>query len=149
VQNLDAVAADMRRGAYSGVSAGGSPTATYANAVKRRGLVPGGHGGEAVGVSVLTLLGEQLGEHVAGHGLIGAAALPAAGMAVHALRQAGVRTLNDLERMAMLHPNVARELLARVGPNGKVGPLAQRRLASAIQATLGASAVRQTSGVVQ
>lgn len=145
VQNLDAVAADMRRGAYSGVSASGSPTATYANAVKRRGLVPSGHGGEAVGMSVLTLLGEQAGEHLAGHGLIGAVALPAAGFAVHALRQAGVRTLNDLERLAMLHPQVARELLARVRPDGSVGPLVQRRLATAIQGMLGASAVRQTS----
>jgi hypothetical protein len=35
-----------------------------------------------------------------------------------ALRQAGVRTLNDLERMAMLHPNVARELPARVAAGG-------------------------------
>jgi hypothetical protein len=62
VQNLDAVAADMRRGAYSGVSAGGSPTATFANAVKRRNLVSGGHGGEATATSVLAVLGEQLGE---------------------------------------------------------------------------------------
>jgi hypothetical protein len=146
VQNLDAVAADMRRGAYSGVSAGGSPTATYANAVKRRNLVPGGHGGEAVATSMLAVLGEQLGEHVAGHGLIGAAALPAAGIAVHALRQAGVRTLNDLERMAMLHPNVGRELLARVGPDAKVSPVRQRRLAMAISAALGAGGIRQISG---
>ena len=102
-----------------------------------------------IGVSVLTLLGEQLGEHVAGHGLIGAAALPAAGIAVHALRQAGISTVNDLERLAMLHPNVARELLARVGPNGKVGPLAQRRLATAMQGVLGANAMRQTSGTTQ
>lgn len=149
VQNLDAVAADMRRGAYSGVSAGGSPTATYANSVKRRNLVPGGHGGEAVATSMLAVLGEQLGEHVAGHGLIGAAALPAAGIAVHALRQAGVRTLNDLERLAMLHPNVGRELLARVGPDGRVSPVRQRRLAMAISAALGAGGLRQISGAPQ
>lgn len=99
-------------------------------------------------MSVLTLPGEQMGEHIAGHGLIGAVALPAGGMAVHALRQAGISTVNDLERMAMLHPNVARELLARVGPSGKVGPLVQRRLSAAITATLGASAGRQTAGAV-
>jgi len=74
-------------------------------------------------------------------------ALPAAGIAVHALRQAGIRTLKDLERLAMLHPNVGRELMARVGPNGEVGPVRQRRLATAISAVLGASAVRQTSRV--
>jgi hypothetical protein len=70
-------------------------------------------------------------------------------MAAHALRQAGVHTLNDLERMAMLHPNVARELLARVAPDGTVGPMAQRRLAAAVQGVLGANAVRQTAGAAQ
>ncbi len=144
VQNLDMVAADLRRGAYSGVSAGGSPTATYAAAGKRHNLVPGGHVGGGVGVTVLTLIGERLGEHVGEHGLIGALALPALGVAVHSLRQAAVRTINDVERLAMLHPSIARELMARVRPDGRVGPLAQRRLGAAIQATLGVGAVQQS-----
>jgi hypothetical protein len=143
VQNLDMVAADMRRSAYSGVSAAGSPTATYTNAVKRHKLVPGGHGGTLGGLSLMAVIGEQLAEHIGTHGLVGVAALPAGGWLVHTLRQAGVQTRNDLERLAMLHPNVARELMSRVGPSGQVGPLPQRRLARAVQATLGANAVQQ------
>jgi hypothetical protein len=142
VQNLDMVAADLRRGQYSGVSAPGSPTATYANAVKRRGLVPGGHGG-SVGTLMQTLVGEHLGELVGGHGVIGAVALPALGMAAHSMRQAGVQTVNDLERLAMLHPNVARSLLARVNTNGRVGKLAQGQLAKAVQGTLAANAMQR------
>jgi hypothetical protein len=79
LQNLQAVAADLRRQSYSGVSASGSPTATYANAVRK---LPGGHTGQGVGMSMLGVLGEQIGEHaLGGHNLLGMVALPAAGMA--------------------------------------------------------------------
>jgi hypothetical protein len=45
-------------------------------------------------------------------------------------------TVNDLVRQAMLNPRFARELVARA-PSGKVvGPLWQRRIARALQATL-------------
>src|SRR6202008_3348982 len=69
LQNLDAVAADLRRGAYNGVSASGSPTATYAAAVRK---LPGGHAGQGVGVSMLALLGERMAEGAGHHGLVGA-----------------------------------------------------------------------------
>jgi hypothetical protein len=89
-------------------------------------------------------VGEHLGELVGGHGVIGAVALPALGMAAHSMRQAGVQTVNDLERLAMLHPNVARSLLARVNTNGRVGKLAQGQLAKAVQGTLAANAMQRT-----
>jgi len=144
LQNLDAVAADLRRQSYNGVSAPGSPTATYANAVRK---LPSGHGTSGVGGGILALIGEHLAEHASnmlGHGGIMSAAAGVAGIGggllMHSLRQAGIRTMNDLERLAMLHPPVARELLARVGQDGKIGPLAQRRIATAVQAVLGANA---------
>src|SRR6185312_13206699 len=102
-----------------GVSASGSPTATYAAGVKRRNLAPGGHGGGVAGGTVLALLGERLAEGVGHHGLLGAGAMAGSGFLVHSLRQAGVTTRNDLERLAMLHPSVARELMARVRPDGQ------------------------------
>ena len=52
--------------------------------------------------------------------------------------------MNDLERLAMLHQSVARELLARVGPDGRLGPPGQYRLAAAVQAMLGANAASDT-----
>jgi hypothetical protein len=52
-------------------------------------------------------------------------------------------TVNDLVREAMLNPALARQLVARV-PSGKaVGPLRQRRIARALQATVAGNAVLQ------
>ena len=43
----------------------------------------------------------------------------------------------------MLNPEVARRLIASVGPNGKVGGLAARNAAIAIQKVIAANAARQ------
>jgi hypothetical protein len=72
---------------------------------------------------------------VGGHNILGAIAIPAAGVAIHALRQAGISTTNDLVRQAMLHPELARVLMQKA-ENGQIGPVAQRRLATALQSAV-------------
>jgi hypothetical protein len=140
VQNLEAVAADLRRQAYRpGVT--GSNTAANLFGAKRAGLVHQ-HGPTAVGTTALAWIGEKLGEHVAGHGLIGMGVSVAAGALFHMLRQRGINTMNDLLREAMLHPSVARELLRKVNPNGTIGKTAMSRIVTALQVAVAADSAR-------
>jgi hypothetical protein len=83
------------------------------------------------------------------YGAIAGAGLGVGGYLMHSLRQTGISTVNDLVGEAMLHPNVARELLGCVAPDGTLGPLAQRPLAAAMQGVLAANAARQTAGMQQ
>ena len=140
VQNLDMVAADLRRQAQRVTATAGSDTA--ANVVKLQktgmGLKEGAH------LTALAVIGDQLGEAV-GHafggahaGLAGMVAGPlaaGAGYLVHSLRQSGIRTVNDLVREAMLNPNLARELMARVPESGQIGSRTLRRIGTALQPT--------------
>ncbi len=141
-QNLNAVGQDLRRVAQGTTATAGPDTAQKLLGAKRVGLVQGGFHGTA-----LAVIGEQIGEVLAhmvgGEGITGkvvGATVGGGGYLVHALRQAGIANVNDLVRQAMLNPMVARELLQRVGPNGTVGPVAQRRIATALQASLAAQA---------
>lgn len=74
-------------------------------------------------------------------GITGALALPILGITTHALRQNGIKTKNDLERMAMLRPSVARDLTVQARPNETVGPLARGHLQAAVQAMFGANTI--------
>ena len=65
------------------------------------------------------------------------------GYLVHALKQKGIQTTNDLITQAMLHPSVARELLQRIPASGTLGPVAQRRIAASLIATLGSDETRK------
>jgi hypothetical protein len=72
------------------------------------------------------LIGEHIGEHL-GHSVIGLAAAPVIGMATHARRQAGIQTVTDLTREAMLHPELARTLMQRADASKAVFKDASRR----------------------
>ena len=142
-QNLDMVAADLRRQAQKATATAGSDTQANRIATGKLGLTgPAGHAAGLGAVSMLTFLGERLGEMVGGHNILGAIAIPAAGVAIHALRQAGISTTNDLVRQAMLHPELARVLMQKV-ENGQIGPVAQRRLATALQSAVLADQANQ------
>lgn len=141
-QNLNAVGQDLRRVAQGSTATTGPDTAQKLLGAKRVGLIQGGFHGTA-----LAVIGEQIGEVLAhmvgGEGITGkvvGATVGGGGYLFHALRQSGIANVNDLVRQAMLNPMVARELLQRVGPNGTVGPVAQRRIAAALQASLAAQA---------
>jgi len=140
VQNFDMVAADLRRGAQRTTATAGSDTAQKLLGAHKAGLVPKvGHG---IGLTALALMGEHLGSSLHGSMLAsigGAIALPLAGELLHVMRQAGIKTTNDLVREALLHPAVARELMVRT-QGGQIGPVASQRIARAIQATLASGA---------
>jgi hypothetical protein len=146
VQNLEAVGAALRRAAQRTAVTPGSPThQKFSNAAKHGfGLQQGIH------LTALTMIGEQLGEilaHVGGeHELVGklvGAGIGAGTYLVHALKQSGIKTTQDLITQAMLHPDVARELLQRVPANGKIGPVWQRRIAANLLATLASDQTRK------
>lgn len=132
MQNLEMVAADLRRQAQGPVAAAGSQTAVHQARGIRHAVGAVAHGAP---LTVLTLLGEQAGEHL-GHGLIGAVALPALGMAVHALHQAGIHTITDLTREAMLHPELARVLMEKAQSSKAISAMTQRRIATALQGAI-------------
>ena len=146
VQNLDMVAADLRRQATLNQQAitGSQTTPNALNVGKHIGLKEGGFHGTA-----LAVIGEQIGEmlaHATGHeGILGAAVgagLGGGGFLIHALRQSGIATINDLVREAMLHPQLARELVAKTA-QGKITPTLAHRIARAIQTTVLAQPAQQ------
>jgi hypothetical protein len=144
VQNLDMVAADLRRQAQRVTATAGSDTAANIAAGKKFGLKETGFHATA-----LAVIGEQLGSAlshaVGGDGMLGevaGAVLGGGGYLLHAMRQSGIATVNDLVREAMLHPSVARELMART-QGGQIGPVAAQRIARALQGTLTANAAQQ------
>lgn len=139
MQNLEMVGADLRRQQLRSIATAGSPTV-------ERGIEAAKHGSIKQHVpTVLALIGEKIAETGASavglHGVGGLAAEAlGAGLPVvaHMLRQRGIATVNDLVRETMLHPSVARELMARLGPNAKIGPLVQRRIAQSMAAVTAA-----------
>ena len=133
MQNLEMVAADLRRQAQGPVAAAGSQTAPHHARAARLAVGAVTHG---VPLTVLTLLGERLGEHMGEHGMIGAVAVPAIGMAIHAMQQAGVHTINDLVREAMLHPELARVLMEKAQASKTISAMTQRRIATALQGAI-------------
>jgi hypothetical protein len=94
----------------------------------------------------LALIAKHAGEHVGG-GLGGPAAIAAlAGKHLwSAMRQTGARRVADLQTEVLLHPTtVGRELLAaRLRPDGSVAPIAQRRIAAALQGAMVAGLAQQ------
>lgn len=130
LQNLEMVAADLRRQAQGPAAVGGSQTASHQSRAARLAVGAAGHGAS---ITALTIIGERLGEHLGEHGMIGAVAVPAIGMAVHALRQAGVKTVTDLTREAMLHPELARVLMEKANASKTISVMSQRRIAKALQ----------------
>jgi hypothetical protein len=138
MQNLEAVAADLRRQSQRATATAGSDTQANRLATEKEGLAGAGKHAAGMGaISLMTLLGERLGEMAGEHGLVGAVALPAIGVAVHALRQAGINTTNALVREAMLHPEVAKLLLERV-KTGNLTTVLQRRIGTALQGVMAA-----------
>lgn len=132
-QNLDMVGADLRRQAQRANATGGSDTQANRIATGKLGLA--GQATHGIGITALTLIGERLGEVAGGHGIIGAVGLPVLGAGVHAMRQAGIRTVNDLVREAMLHPELARTLIQQVKGN-EINPIMTRRIGSALRSAV-------------
>ena len=134
-QNLDMVAADLRRQAQRASATTGSDTAQNITAGRKTGLTPVQHG---VGITALTLIGEHIGEAIHGGtigGMAGAVALPVLGHIIHSMRQSGINTINDLVREAMLHPDLARVLMQKAS-GSELGPIMQRRIATALQSAV-------------
>lgn len=134
LQTFDAVTADLRRQAQRTASTVGSDTAQKQSAIRKYGLAAVGHG---AGTSFLMLLGEHLGGHVLGAtgAFAGAVGLPYLSGLYSAMKQAGITTTNDLVREAMLHPELARMLVARVPEEG-IGPVMGRRIAAGMRAAV-------------
>ena len=130
VQNFEMVTARLRQGAAR-IPAG---TARSAGAH--------GHGG----TPFLLFLGEVLGEHAGGHGLAGMAATYLGKTVLDRMRAAGLKTVNDLVSEAYLHPEVAKALLAKVGPGGTVSTLAAKRIGVTLQAALAADTIGNANG---
>lgn len=123
VDNIEAIAADIQRAKRSENAVrlpGGSNTA--------QDTVGRGVGASAVRTVLDTLaagLGGFLGPLGAGAGVISSELAQAA-------RRVGINRVDDLVTQAMLHPSIARRLLAKVPPKGL--PAASRSLAGAITA---------------
>jgi len=146
VQNLDMVAADLRRAATLQQQAiPGSQTTPNSMNVAKHSLIK--HAKEGA-PSIMMLLGEQMGEHLhgglmgmAGGAFIGGVVLPKFAGLISSMRQAGIDNVNTLVREAMLHPQLARELVAKTQASNSA-TIAQR-LARAIQATVLAQPAQQ------
>jgi hypothetical protein len=147
VQNLEAVAADLRRQQYRpGVT--GSNTAANLFGAKCAGLMAE-HGSGVAGTSALGLLAGHLGEELlGGHGLIVGGATVLGKLLYSSFKQHGIETMNDLLREAMLHPQIARELLQKV-PSGGMTPAFAARIARVMQGTAVGAAAQQGAGARQ
>lgn len=134
VQTIEQIAAAIRRARAVKVEGEGSPTARYLQQSERLGLAAAQMGG----LPLVGALGYMAAETVAA----GAGKIPILGTAWYAARQAGLESAKDLLAFSMAHPSVARELMVRIGPDGKIGPVAQRRIGAAIMSAVAAD--RQT-----
>jgi hypothetical protein len=138
MQRIEQVAAELKNQDIKGLATTGSATAERAMAQAKQGAfrqhIP----------SVLGMLGVLIAEKTAtAMGVPGAVALGSevlagsAPLLVHSFRQRGIQTINDLVREAMLHPEVARELMVR--PKGEtIGGILQRRVGRAMQGVIAA-----------
>lgn len=133
MQSLEMVAADLRRKAMGPQAVAGSQTAVHGARALRTGIGQAAHGAS---LTMLTLLGEHVGEALGAHSLVGAVALPAAGMVVNAMRQAGIHNINDLVTEAMLHPELARTLMEKADTSRAISMITQRRIAKAFQSAI-------------
>ena len=129
VQNFEMVTARLRQGAAR------IPAGTARSAAAH------GHG-----TPFLLFVGEVLGEHAGGHGLAGMAATYLGKTVLDRMRAAGLKTINDLVSEAYLHPEVAKALLAKVGPGGTVSTLAAKRIGVTLQAALLADTIGNANG---
>jgi hypothetical protein len=136
MRDLQMVAADMRRAAEGPKAIAGSQTTPLIANAKRLGHAVSGHGGQGTLLTMMTILGEHLGEHLGGHGVIAAGASLGSGLVFNALRQSGIHTMEQLTAEAMLHPQLARELMARVDAKEAASEAAQHRIATALQGAL-------------
>ena len=116
VGGLKNIAADIQRSKLSDTTfkTAGSDTAQNLSLLQRLLDRLPENTGKVAGYGASGGLGLVLGTSVAGP--IGAILGSAAGAAVSALRQAGVRQINDLVVQAMLDPELARALLRKVTP---------------------------------
>lgn len=139
VQNIEMVAADMRRAAEQPKAVGGSQTASHGARAARTGIGAAAmHGG---GLTALALIGEHLGEMVSGHGIGGMVGIAGAVMGKslwNSFKQAGINTRNDLISYAMLHPEFAREAMAKADARGQISTYNQKRITAALQGAINA-----------
>lgn len=141
---LENVGEELRRQAYRAEASSGSPTTQYLIGAKKEGLMPGGHGGNT---TVMALIGEHLGEHLAGGAaaagaglahtvapVAGAVAVAGGAKGLNFLKQRGIDRMNALAREAILNPQLGRLLMEKVKPNTELTPALSRRIAAALVA---------------
>jgi len=146
LQNLEMVGADLRRQAM----ATAAPATPGSDTAQKLTTIAKEHG-EPLHATAMAVLGEQFGEiasHIVGkEGISGKVVGLASGIGAilyHTLKQAGISTKADLRREALLHPAVAKELMARASSNKAISAMSQRRIARAIQATIVNNAIGQS-----
>lgn len=134
VNNLERVAAMMRRESEGTKAIAGSQTASHQARSRLSGI--GAKVGHSGVTTALALLGDHLGEMIGGNGIAGAIGL-AGGVAAKSvwdsMRQAAINTRSDLLREAMLHPDLASALMERADARGQISTMTQRRIAAALQ----------------
>lgn len=141
IQNFERVASSLRRAQYGPAALAGSQTApNMLNAAKHE-MGGHGHGGWN---TAMALIGEHVGEHIGLGGLLGVLGGTIGRAFLMASRAAGVETVNDLKAAAMLHPDLAKILLERIPPDGKLNGLFGRRLVGAMRSLAVSNAGQQT-----
>ena len=95
----------------------------------------------------MALIGEHVGEHIGLGGLLGVLGGTLGRAFLTASRAAGVETVNDLKAAAMLHPDLAKALLERIPPDGKLNGLFGRRLVGAMRSLAVANVGQQATTI--
>lgn len=136
LQNIEAVGAVLRRNqaAIARPAVAGPDTASKLGAMAKHGVGIGGH---SLGPTAFALIGEHLMESM-GHGtglsntILSAGGI-AAGAGLHFLRQAGIRTRNELVKEMLLNPQLTREMQQKLS-GSQLTPLTKQRIARAMLA---------------
>lgn len=137
-QNLEAVAAELRRWAEMTTALPGSDTAQKYAAMRKHGMAPHDAGHSTLSIILAEHGGEQLG-HLMEAGASATAGLGAGAIGgtwlINNFKRAGIETRNDLIGEMLLNPALFRELKARVDAKG-ITPALATRIARTLQGTV-------------
>lgn len=126
VSSMDAIARDIQRAKRSENAVKIPAQSNTAQDVA--GVLKNARSTGKVGRTVINAIATAVG---ATHGPIGAVTGLLGAAAVQAMREVGISRVDELVTQALLHPEIARELLKKAGPRG--APAAGRPLANTIR----------------